>query len=89
MRSVSTIVTTGTLALLLIGCGDSSSSGGGMGATASESVEQVGELDGGIAIEVDVPTQDEADVEAAEAIDEANADAEFEALQREVDQDQG
>ncbi len=81
MKTIAKWLTVMLAASLLAGCGDSSSSAGSISATASESGEEI--------VEVDVPTQDEADVEAAETINEENADSEFEALQREVDQDDG
>ena len=41
------------------------------------------------AVEIDVPTEEEAAAEAAAAIDEENFDSELEKLQREIEDDTG
>ena len=76
-RPVRGLAVAGLAALLIVGCG-----GDGGESAGDEDAEVVEVID-----EVDLPTQDQADEEAEAAIDDANADAEFEALKSEIEKD--
>lgn len=76
-RPVQGLAAAGLAALLIVGCG-----GDGGGSAGGEDADVVEAID-----EVELPTQDEADQEAEAAIDDANADAEFEALKSEIEKD--